>query len=373
MQKSPTIALLSGFAWLLAATAASATPLGLATLGSGTAPAPPLHKGTPFFLSAGQVVAGVQVVNVPRMQQSNSVGLYEYAFFTDPERARAYEVQLKNGTDTPFSRSETCFATTAAFSIPDAPLEWDTFAPDRLTLQTFPGDGAAKVVPVRAERWLEADGKVHVETTEFWADTRSGGTRLIARKDNELTRVASPFAGVSVYAFRSGPAAVSFFVRRDAPREAAAPILDPLPRLGVLRVGPSKSGVLDLRAFRTTVQGEVHSNECAFEHVELEIRPDTLPEPPVVEGTAKRLRLRQQPSLAKPAPPPPREIANIVFAAVLDLDSEPLQPPADDRERHTAHVRTMVLNLGLARSADAAPPVPSVSYRWLERARSVAF
>src|SRR5947207_1835216 len=109
MRKSSTLAV-SGFVWLLAtcaALSASATPLGLGALASGSTPAPPLPKGAPLFIGAGQVVSGLQVVNNDRFVQGSQAGYHQHTLFTDPARAGAYELQLKSGTDTPFARSET--------------------------------------------------------------------------------------------------------------------------------------------------------------------------------------------------------------------------------------------------------------------------
>ncbi|HYP87999.1 MAG TPA: hypothetical protein VEQ59_07590, partial [Polyangiaceae bacterium] len=274
---------------------------------------------------------------------------------------------LKDDTEVTFPRSDTYFATASAFAMPkemNRALEWDTFTADRVQLQTYAGNDSPKMIPVRAERWVEADGKVRIVATEFWADTRTGGTKLIAHAENELTRVASPFAGVAVYALRTGPAAVSFFVRRDSPRAAAAPELDPFSRLSSVRFGFNRSNAFDLNTFRTTVEGETHTSPCAFEHVELEIRPDAPVEP-----------FATPPSKTAAVTPsaPPREIANSVFAVVLDLELEPVQSPTDDRDRHTARLRTMIVNFGLTRSPSGEAPVPSVSYRWVDRLRSASF
>ncbi|HYQ16588.1 MAG TPA: hypothetical protein VEQ58_12545 [Polyangiaceae bacterium] len=355
--------------WALAATLAtasvSAEPLALATLATGTSLPPQPVSAKPFFIGAEQAVAGLQLVNMQRFARQPAPGYHEYMLFSDAARARGFEAQLKSGEETTFSRSESCFATSSGFGLPkemNRAVEWDTFMPDRLSLQSYAGDNTSpKVIPVRVERWIEADGKVRVETTEVWADTRSGGIKLVAHAENELTRVASPFAGVAVYALRTGPAAVSFFVRRDSPRNPAQPDVDPFSHLSFVRFGLNRTNAFDLNAFRTSVAGEVHPNPCAFEHVELEIRPDA---PPVAAEKTKD---------ASPPPTPPREMANSVFAVVLDLDLEPVKDPAVDRERRTAQLRAMQVNFGLTRSPSGEAPLPTVSYRWVDRLRAVQF
>jgi hypothetical protein len=385
MQKLLSIVLAAAAPLTLSALNASAAPLELSSLGAGTGHAPPPFSARPFFISGAQLAPGLQVVNTERFVHRELAGYHEYGVFADPARARAYETELKQGTETPFARSDSCFATVSNFNAPEQsngrPVEWDTFSADRFTLQTFPGDGSPKVVPLRVERWREVDGKVRVETSEFWADTRTGGTRLIARTENELTRVAAPFAGVAVYAFRSGPKALSFFVRRDAPRNPATPNDDPLARLGFVQLTRGKGSAFDLRAFHTTLGAETHANPCAFEHVELETRADPPAEEPPEEAKARRLRQRLGKGPVVPSAAPLREVANVVLAVVVGLDTEPILAASPDAVsaalngfRTTVQVRTMVVNLGLARAPSAeAPPEASISYRWLDRPRSLSF
>jgi hypothetical protein len=373
----------SGFVALLVtlgAGQASAAPLALSSLETGTSSPPPAASTRPIAISGAQVAAGLQVVNTARLAHREQAGYHEVDLFADAARSRAFVSQLKDGTETAFATSDTCFATATRFNAPpemnQGPAEWDTFLADRVTLQTYAGDTSPRVVPVRAEKWVTENGKVHLETKLFWGDTHSGGTRLISQADTELTPVASPFAGITVYAFRSSPSAVSFFVRRDAPRDPAMPSLDPLARLGVARIGRSRAGSFDLSVMLATVQGETHVNPCAFEHVELELRPDPPAEESFAQAQARRLFRQLHKSPVPPSSPPPRDVANLLFAVVLDVQPEPSEAPPSDRPgfgtRTTVHVRTMALNFGLAR-AEQGEAVPSVSYRWLDRVRAISF
>jgi hypothetical protein len=349
---------------------AAALPLEPGSLASGTTFPLPALKSRPFALSGVEVAPGLQVVNPDRFAPRNTPGFHEYSIFADRARARAFEAELKHGTMSTFGRSEVCFATSSTFNVPEVRRpEWDMFSADHFVAQSFAGDSSPKVVPVRAERWVVSDGKPHLETTLFWADTRSGGTRLISRTDSELSLVASPYAGVGVYAFRSDGATVSFLVRRVAPRDPAAPDDDALSHLGMVALVRSKGIGFDLNAFRTTIQGETRQNPCSFEHVELQLRPEQSAldsAPPPVKG-----RKWSKPLGAIEPVPPLREIANVVFAVVLEIDSEVPEAQVGTERRATASTRLMVVNLGLARSPNDAVALPSVSYRWVDRVRAL--
>jgi hypothetical protein len=312
-------------------------------------------------------------------------GYAEHAIFDDAARARAYRAELEGDPAPTFSRSDTCFATAGTFRVPEEhdprPLDWDTFSADRFTAQTYPGDGTRKVVPVRAERWSEAGGTVRIKSTVFWVDLRSGGTKLIASSEVEPARVASPFEGVSVYALRTGPTSVAFFVRRDLPAHPRATPGEPLALFGAIPLARSRGEAIDVRELRTSVEGDVHTSACAFERVDLELRTD----PALSEVAAPIAKhVKAPPSLRKGFKPffgsvRPAESVNVVFATVVGFDLDPIEGRAPERSLMSfggnglAEVRPLVVNFGLARATDGGAPIPSVSYRWLDRSRPLLF
>jgi hypothetical protein len=366
------------------AVGASSEPLSLERLPAGEAPAPPERRAAPFAIGATSVAEGLFRVDSQRVLRRNMPGFREYTVFDDPARARAYEKELMDGEHTGFARSDTCFATPASFRAPEEndprPLQWNTFSADSFTAQIFTNDQSAKVFPVRADRWVEADGHVRIETTRFWIDARTGGTRLIARTTSETERVALPFTGVSVQALRTGADRISFFVRRDAPRDPSAPNLDLLGQIGGMQLSRIRGQPVDPRLISTSVEGDNHVSTCSFERVDLELRPDAAPDP--VPGPTPSARAASKPSRKHFSPfgmnRGPSEMANVAFAVVLGIDSEPPITTADSpapvggQEPHgTASVRTMLVNLGLARTPSGAQP--SVSYRWLDAPRVLVF
>jgi hypothetical protein len=266
------------------------------------------------------------------------------------------------------------------------PLEWDTFSADQFAAQSFPGDKSPKVLPVRAERWVEADGKVRIKAVEFWVDVRSGGTRLISRSEHELARVATPFERVGVFALRTGDDSLAFFVRRDLPVNPRSEKAEPLQLIDTLPLGRSRSDAFDISQFKTTIESEVRSNPCAFERLDLKVRQPEPPEgapnsellpPPAPGATSRAKHVKSKKGfsgfqLRRDAP----ANATVALVAVIGVELEtglppsPLTPPDPPG---TAAIRAMVINLGIARASGDAPAVPSVSYRWLDRSRPMTF
>jgi hypothetical protein len=370
----------------LAASTALAEPLDLAALPAGKPSIPPKREQAPRFIPGNKTAEGLQRVSPQRFQPRGMPGYTEYAIFDDEARARSYETELKGGTAMTFARSDTCFATSGTFRVPEEhdprPLDWDTFSADRFTGQSYPGDGASKVVPVRAERWIETGGQVHVKTTEFWLDLRSGGTKLIASSEQELRRVAVPFDGVSVFALRTGADSAAFFVRRELPKNPASPSGEALTIFGGVPLGGSRGDTLDLSQLRTSVEGDVHTSACAFERVDLQVRTDPARDFGLATHPGKQLKVPRSRKGFNPfaGSRRPAESVNVFFATVVGLDPEPAPASGAENSRMffggrngTAEVRAMVVNLGLARSTSGGAPVPSVSYRWLDRPRTIAF
>jgi hypothetical protein len=370
----------------LALSAARAEPLDLAALPAGKPSIPPGRQQAPRSIPGNRTAEGLERVSPQRFQPRGMPGYTEYAIFDDAARARSYEQELKGETATIFARSDTCFATPGTFRVPEEhdprPLDWDTFSADRFTGQSYPGDGANKVVPVRAERWIEADGKVRVKTTEFWMDLRSGGTRLIASSEQELQPVAAPFEGVSVFAVRTGADSAAFFVRRELPKHPASTSGEALTIFGGVPLGRSRGDALDLSQLRTSVEGDVHTSACAFERVDLQVRSEQDRDFGPATRPGKQLKVPRTRKGFNPffGSRRPAQSVNVVFATVVGLDLEPAPAPGAENPRlflgvrnGTAEIRAMVVNFGLARSTSGGAPVPSVSYRWLDRSRSMAF
>jgi hypothetical protein len=365
---------------------AEAVPLDFAALGQGQASAPPARRSAPSAIPEASRARGLYRVNASRLLGRAKPGFREFVVFDDAARAAAYEVELKQGTRAS-PASDTCFATSSNFRVPEQhdprPLTWDTFSAGNLALQAFPHDGMGKIVPVRAERWVDEGGKASLETTLFWVDVQTGGTRLLARSTAELERVAVPFAGVSVHALRTGAHSVSFFVRREVPRVSDASGSVPIDLFTLGNVSREK---FDPTQFRTSLEGAQRQNPCTFEHVDLRLREDPAPlaDAPAATGKSRPpsffgLGLGREPS----------EFANVVFAVVYAVELEPANaaetaPGADllpglarglissSVRRGGARARTMVVNLGLGRNIGDNTPVPSVSYRWLDRPRTLA-
>ncbi|HEY3499154.1 MAG TPA: hypothetical protein VGK73_30900 [Polyangiaceae bacterium] len=374
----PSLAAALLFGTLLA-TEISAAPLDFSALPEGAADAPPSRSAAPFAIPAPRVADGLVRVLPDQIVQRNVPGFRESVFFDGDSWAKAYEAALRENGGPPVERSDTCFATPGSFRSPadhdDRPLAWDTATPGFFTAQTFSGDAPFKVVPVRAERWREANGKVRLETTRFWVDLRSGGTRLISRTESELAPVAAPFAGVSVHALRTARDAVSFFVRRDYPANAREAVLAAVNLFGI-GLTTTKQNAPELGALRTIAGEDARSSGCSFQRIDLKVRPASRD----LDAAKARARtvLAQSKSFAGILPLEPANLASVSFTVVLEFDPEPERDPgmqlSRSFQRHgTALLRDMVVNLGLAEGAPGEPPVPSVSYRWLERPVSRTF
>jgi hypothetical protein len=361
-------------AFALTALAASATahgaPLDFSALPNGHAAPVPLRATAPDAIAGGRLAEDIVRI-VPR--ERNVPGYREYLFFDDALRAREYETSLRNHEPAPLASGDTCFATSAAFRIasPDDPRHsaWDSFSSESFVAQSYKGDPTTKVIPVRAERWIGAGEKARLEATLFWVDLRSGGSRLISRSESELVRVATPFAGVSVYAMRTRGDAVSFFVRRDQPPELAA-LMPGLHNFFGNFSGPRDP--LDLVTLRAVSGEDVRSSPCAFHRLDLELRPETADEPlparAPVKGRAKK------PFFGGLTPLPQADLANVMFAVVTAFEPEKAASRdgvamlhGTSERRGTLVARGLVVNLGLARPETGSMPVPSVSYRWLGR------
>ena len=366
------------------ALSAQALPLDLAALPSAPRFDPPARKAAPRFIPASEVVPGLVRLSIDKLFNRRVPGFRETAIFDDVTRAQEFKRQMSGNGEPPFRRSSTCFATPSNFRVPEEHdsrgLDWDVMSADRFTAQTYPGDRGSKVVPYRAERWIEAaGGSVKLETTRFWVDLGTGGTRLLDRTTTDLARVAAPFAGVGVYAQRSGDDSVSFFVRRDLPDPSTTPF-DPR-ALTRFSFGPSEGMGVDLTTLRTVVSEEVRNTECAFEHVQLTLQPDASFE--AVAAAVPAADSAAHPGSAKAAPSfltnRSSEIASVAFNVVTELEAEPAaaepaaDAPAQPDVRGTASVRTIVVNVGIVRGAVGSLPVPSVSYGWADRARTRSF
>ena len=370
----PIVSVALALATHAVAPSAQAVSLDFEALPSAAPLPPPARKAAPSFVAGTQVVPGLHRIDVDKLLRRQIPGFREFAIYDDAERAAAFSGASAERDQTPFRRSMSCFAMSSNFRVPEAhdprPLVWDSMSADRLSVQTYANDTLAKVIPVRAERWLEADGGVRIETTRFWVDLRTGGTRLIDRSTSDVARVASPFADVAVYARRSGPESVSFFVRRDIPEKAAAPFD---PNVLVRPQFNSGNGLgVDLTTIRTTMSDEVAGSECVFQHVDLSVLPETNLDGPIApepDEQAKRV------NAFAPVGNREAEIANVAFNVVVDVQPEaaPARPASSPRPfeeaRGSATVRSMLVNLGISRGAPGKPAVPSVSYGWSDRAR----
>jgi hypothetical protein len=334
---------------------ASAFPLSIAALPSGTQVAPPARKAAPHWIAASQVAPGLYRVDTDQLLRRGLSAFQETVVFDDQARAEEFESQLTRGGELPFRRSDSCFSTPSSFRIPEQAdardLDWDLSSANRFTGQSHSRDRGPMVLPVRVQRWVQVADRVQIETTVFWLDVRTGGTRLLERVRTELARVAAPFAGVVVYAHRSGDESVSFFVRRDTPEQSGT-AFDP--RVLQRFSGPSNGLGVDLTTLRMVSGEELRHSECAFQHVTL------------TASAEPAFRKREL------------ETANIGFNVVVALEAEPvaLEPadPASPVEvRGTATVRTLVVNLGLRRGEPGKPVVPTLSYGWADRARARVF
>lgn len=365
---------------------AHALPLDFNALPSAPQLEPPPRKSAPRSIPGSQVASGLLRVSSNLLHRGRLPGFHEATIFDDATRAQEFEAQRKEGTEPPYRRSSTCFSTPSNFRTPEEhdprALDWDVTSADRFSAVSYSGDRGSKVVPVRAERWLESSDGVKLETTRFWVDMGTGGTRLIDRTTTDLARAAAPFSGVSVYAQRTGPDSVSFLVRRDLPEPSPGTQFDPRALLR-FAFGPANGLGVDLSSLRTVISEEVRNSECAFQHVALSVQPDAVFDAAPVSAPGE--------SLGRLGPPPANlpffafphrgaETASVAFNVVVDLQPEaivaesgagPLAPTSE--VRGSAAVRTMVVSLGILRGAPGKAPVPSVSYGWADRARSRAF
>lgn len=356
---------------------ASAAPLDFAALPAGGREPPPARRSAPFAIPGERVAVGLYRVAPDRFLHRGFANFREFVFFDAREPADAYTAALKSEITPPPPDPNACFATASNFRISpqqEIPIVWDTFVAGQFAAQSFSSE-SVNVIPVRAERWIEAGGKVRVETTQFWVDVRSGGTRLISRSESELLPVATPFAGVSVHAQKTGPDSVAFFVRRDYPAAVAA-------GLGSgsffgLGFSGSKADALDLASLRTISGEDVRSNPCAFQRVDLTVPPEAQ----AVEDAARR---RTKAALQRKSGfsgfvSVPANLATVAFSVVLDFDPEPESPSpaakfsAPLAPHGAAVTRGMVVNLGVSAGPEGALPIPSVSYRWLGRKATRSF
>lgn len=364
-----------------------ALPLDFDALPVASKSKPPPRKSAPRFIPRAQVASGLHRFSSSTAERRRFPGFQEATLFDDATRAQEFEVQRKDGTEPAYRRASTCFSTPSNFRNPEEhdtrPLDWDVTSSDRFSAVSYSGDRGPKVVPVRAERWLENGAGVKLQTTNFWVDMGTGGTRLIDRTTVDLARVAVPFAGVAVYAQRTGPDSVSFLVRRDLPEPSPGTEFDPRALLR-FAFGTSNGLGVDLGTLRTLVGEETRTSECAFQRVDLSVQPDaTFDAAPVEVPDAPAEALRPpKPGFALLAfPHRGAETASVAFNVVVAVQPEAVSAPeaspglsvSSPEVKGSASVRTMVINLGILRGARGKPPVPSVSYGWADRARFRSF
>lgn len=355
----------------------SASPVLFDSLPAGEATEPPDPRSVPFVIEGARHVDGVVRVDASR-SQGFSGGYREFVLFDDPGLAHAFQASLAGPWTMPSDEADTCFDTATSFPQRDGEdpriIDWDAFSPERLTVQTGPGDSGPQVIPIRAEHWVaDEGGRARIETTLFWFDLRTGGARLIKHVSNELALVAEPYPGVSVYAMRTGPDAADFFVRRSAALDVHARGALEHALFSARRGKGRKKRAFSLSALQTSIGTDTRLNVCTFQRVELGQRERTVG---VARKTAEQKRLALG-LLAEPAP----ETASVTVQVVLGIEQEPdavppgAAPVAAVATEHIAGAttRALVVTLGLGpRKSDQAPQA-SVSYRWADRARLTRF
>lgn len=316
------------------------------TLPTGTIADPPM-KGAPAAIGARESVPGIFVVspqwpaNVPAMHRHVTITadretadmISERAFKKPAMPSRA----MTKKADEPAEKSGICLTESdgrsqfrgrgMAMADGNEHDSWTANFQEQTTEYPKNKDNPRSgVVAIHAERLVEqGGGAATLETTDFWVDPGTRGTRVIGKNTIALTKVGGVVGNVNVYAFRDEAKKMVHFVV-SGPREDKN-----------VRGGPR---------WATLEDGSTTHTSCGHLRVSLSTE-DSGGQQAVVEADVR---------LPSPKKLPPDAV-------------ESKAKDGDDHLKETKR-RQLQIQLSVSKTSRDKEPVLSISYNWAGRETS---
>lgn len=345
-------ALLGGLCLCTLAPSALAAPFDIAKLPTGSGLQQPPND-PPHLLSKRSRYSGVFQSQLLEGYRGSS---YTGASFF--QSADAADSASTSGLNLPILRrsGEACFTLSPAgyLSEASAPRVWDSTSERYAQVVRY--DGYRRMVAVRYETLTVHEADATLDVHEFWVDTISGGSKEYRSSSLALKRVADEFAGVTVFAARTGPQSVEIVLqqRPTAEQERVTSALSPQEFEGLLNSGFNEAIV-------TTRSENAGRSTCG--HARFNLTLDNAAPAPVAAETSSRFvglaKVVQNEAFALDANVR-TGTANALVTPVVKW--EPGEP--SDPSRGLMYTRALTFNFGLSRSSSDKSALLSVSHRW---------